>query len=163
MLHRDGLTFHRPLGASLDQLADNRNPYYGGGVVLSFNLTFKSDRAEYKRSKLQEKAAIDSLKRREDIILQDIDTAVKKSRSAYERTESTRAARKFAEDALDAEQKRFAAGTVSSFFVLRLQKDLTDARAAEIQAAADYNKALHQLYFREGTTLQRNKVELDLQ
>jgi len=50
----------------------------------------------------------------------------------------------------------------TSFIVLRLQKDLTDARAAEIKAAADYNKALHQLYFREGSTLQRNKIELEI-
>lgn len=147
---------------SLDNIADNRYPYYGGAVVLSFPLTFKSDRADYRRAKVQQKAAILSLKRVEDAVLQEIDTAVKLVRSAYEATESTRAARKFAEDALDAEQKKLEAGRSTSFIVLQLQKDLTDARAAEIQAAAEYNKALHQLYFREGTTLDRNKVQIDM-
>ncbi len=146
---------------SFDNIADNRFPYYGGAVTLSFPLTFKKDRAEYKGAKNQQVAAILSLKRREDSILQEIDTAVKKVRSAYEQTESTRVARRFAEEALDAEQKKFDVGRVSSFFVLRLQKDLTDARAAEIQAAADYNKALHELYFKEGTSLERNRVDLE--
>lgn len=148
---------------SLDDIADHRYPYWGGSVVLSFPLTLKADRSEYKRAKVVQKAAIDALKRREDVILQEIDTAVKKVRSAYEQTESTRAARKFAEDALDVEKKRFDAGNATSFIVLRLQRDLTAARAAEISAAANYNKALHELYFREGTTLQRNKVQLDVQ
>jgi outer membrane protein TolC len=147
---------------SLDSIADNRIPYYGGAAVLSFPLTFKADRADYRRTKVQQKAAILSLKRREDIVLQEIDTAVKEVKSAYQKTESTREARKFAEEALDAETKQFEVGRTTSFQVLQFQKDLTDARAAEIQAAADYNKALHQLYFREGTTMQRNKVELQI-
>ena len=46
--------------------------------------------------------------------------------------------------------------------MLELQKDLTDASAAEIDVLSKYNKAIHLLYFREGTTLDRNKVTLEL-
>ena len=147
---------------AIDNIADNRYPYYGGAVVLSLPFTFRSERAEFKRAKVQQKIAILSLKRVEDAVLQEIDLAVKLVRSAYETTESTRAARKFAEEALDAEQKKLEAGRSTSFFVLQFQKNLTDAAASEIKATADYNKALHQLYFREGTTLERNKVSIDL-
>ena len=147
---------------ALDAIADNRNPYYGGALVLKFPLTFKSDRADHKRAKIQKEAAILDLKRREDAVLQEIDLAVKLVQSAYQATESSRAARKFAEEALDAEQKKLEAGRSTSFFVLQFQKDLTDAAALEIRAAAEYNKALQQLYFREGTTLQRNNINLQL-
>jgi outer membrane protein TolC len=149
--------------ASFDHIADNRFPYYGGGLVLTLPLQFKSERAQYKRADLQKKAAIDALKRREHIIMLDIDTAIKKARSAYDRTESTRAARRFAEEALDAEQKRFTSGNLTAFMVLRTQTALTDARAAEIQAVADYNKSLYELYFREGTILSRSKVEFEIE
>ncbi len=148
---------------SLDHIADNRFPHYGGGITLTVPLGFRRERAEFQAAKNLKKQAILSLKRREDAILQDIEAAVKQARSAYEQTQSTRVARQFAEDALDAEQKKFEVGRVSSFFVLRLQKDLTDARAAEIRAAADYNKSLHELYFLEGTTLERTRVELEVQ
>jgi outer membrane protein TolC len=147
---------------SLDAIADNRNPYYGGALVLKFPLTFKSDRADYKRAKIQKQMAILDLKRREDAVLQEIDIAVKQVQSSYQATESSRAARKFAEEALDAEQKKLEAGRSTSFFVLQFQRDLTDASAVEIRAAAEYNKALQQLYFREGTTLHRNNVNLDV-
>jgi len=46
--------------------------------------------------------------------------------------------------------------------VLQLQRDLTTAAPNEIKALADYNKSLHQLYFREGTILDRMKVNLDI-
>jgi outer membrane protein TolC len=111
---------------------------------------------------VQEKIAIDTLKLVEDSVLQEIDIALKLVKSAYETTESTRAARKFAEEALDAEQKKLEAGRSTSFVVLQLQKDLTDAAALEIRATAEYNKALHQLYFREGTTFERNKIHLEV-
>jgi len=39
---------------------------------------------------------------------------------------------------------------------------LTAARSAEAQALADYNKALAQLAFDEGTTLERNKLDLEM-
>ena len=40
--------------------------------------------------------------------------------------------------------------------------DLTAARSAEIRALADYNIALEQLAFDEGTTLERNHIDLRL-
>ena len=53
-------------------------------------------------------------------------------------------------------------GKSTSFNVLQFQRDLTAARSAEVKALADYNKALHQFYFREGSTLERNKITLEL-
>ena len=46
--------------------------------------------------------------------------------------------------------------------MLQFQRDLTQASSAEIRAAAEYNKALQNLYFKEGTTLERNKVNLEI-
>jgi outer membrane protein TolC len=63
---------------------------------------------------------------------------------------------------LDAEQKKLDNGKSTSFVVLRLQRDLTDARAQEIRALADYNRALAQLYFEEGTILQKNRVKVEI-
>ncbi len=147
---------------SFETIDDNRFPRYGGAIVLNFPLSFKSERSAYKSAKLAKQAAILSLKRVEDSILQEIDIALKAVRSAYEATESRRQARIYAEEALAAEQKKLENGKSTSFQVLELQKDLTDASAAEIDVLSKYNKAIHLLYFREGTTLERNKVTLEL-
>ena len=147
---------------SLETIDNNRYPRYGGSIILSFPLTFRAERSAYKIAKLEKQAAILSLKRVEDSILQEIDIAVKEVSSRYQATQSTHQARIFAEEALDAEQKKLENGKSTSFQVLQFQRDLTTAASAEIKAIADYNKALHQFYFKEGTTLDRNKITVEL-
>lgn len=147
---------------SLDSIADNRFPTYGGFVVLTVPLVRKAERANYKEAIVNEQAAILTLKRKEDSVLQEIDIAVKEVISRYQTIESTRQARIFAEEALAAELQKLEGGKTTSFNVLQFQRDLTAARSAEVIALANYNKALHQFYFREGSTLERNKINLEL-
>jgi outer membrane protein TolC len=146
---------------SLEQIGDNRFHNYGGAVVLNFPLTFRADRANFKIAKVNTQTAILQLKLLEQSIVAEIDNAVKAIRSAYAATISSREARIYAEAALDAEQKRLENGKSTSFEVLRLQRDLTNASAQEINALAAYNRALYLLYLREGTVLQRAKINLD--
>ena len=91
-----------------------------------------------------------------------IDDAIKLARTQYQRVESTHQARLYAEAALDAAQKKLENGKSTSFEVLQLQRDLTAARSLGIQALADYNKALSQLSFNEGATLERNRIDLNV-
>ena len=86
----------------------------------------------------------------------------RRKRPSARQSGSTRAAREYAEAALQAEQKKLESGKSTSFEVLQLQKDLTTARSAEIRALADYNIALAQIAINEGTTLERRKVTLDV-
>ena len=148
--------------SSLSSLDDDRFPTYGGFVVLTVPLVRKAERANYKEAKVNEQTAILTLKRKEDSVLQEIDIAVKGVVTRYQTIESTREARIFAEEALTAELQKLEGGKSTSFNVLQFQRDLTTARSAEVKALADYNKALHQFYFREGTTLERNKINLEL-
>lgn len=84
------------------------------------------------------------------------------SRKCALKVDSTRKARIFAEQALQAEQIKLEHGTSTSFVVLQLQSSLTTARSSEIRALADYNIALEQLAFDEGTTLERNNIKLEV-
>jgi len=54
---------------------------------------------------------------------------------------------------VDAELKKFENGMSTSFEVLRIQTDLSDAQVAEIRAVLDYNKALADLERAKGTLL----------
>ena len=58
------------------------------------------------------------------------------------RVQSARASRELQEKKLEAEEKKQAAGMSTSFFVFQAQRDLSQARTAEIQAISDYNKSL---------------------
>jgi hypothetical protein len=45
--------------------------------------------------------------------------------------------------------------------VLQYQNSLTAARSAEIRALANYNEALSNLAAQEGSTLERNNINLE--
>ena len=68
--------------------------------------------------------------------------AARNVQTNQKRVDSARASRELAERRLDAEQKKFAAGIQTSFFVFQAQRDLAQARTQEIQAISDYNKSL---------------------
>ena len=58
------------------------------------------------------------------------------------RVDTTRAAREFARSRLDAEQRKFAAGTSTNFLVFQAQRDLAQAANNELRAILDYQKSL---------------------
>jgi outer membrane protein len=91
----------------------------------------------------------------------EIDNAIKQAQSDYQSVDASRQARIYAESALDAEQKKYAVGKSTTFTVLQLQNTLTADRAAEIRALANYNESLANLAQQEGTTLIRQKVDID--
>ena len=78
------------------------------------------------------------------------------------RIQATHEAKLYADAALDAEQKKLENGKSTSFQVLQLQKNLTDARSSEIKALSDYNIALAQLALDEGSILERRRVSIDV-
>ena len=91
-----------------------------------------------------------------------IDNAVKAAQSSWEGADASRQARIYAEAALDAEQKKYAVGKSTTFTVLQLQNNLTSARSQEIRSLANYNISLSNLAEQEASTLERNKLDLQV-
>jgi outer membrane protein TolC len=153
-----GMTF----GDSLEAISDNENPFHSFGVVLSVPLTMHDARYRYKTSKAQKAQLLLQLKKKEQDILVQIDDAVSTAESEYQRINASKAAREFAEAALDAEQKKLQNGKSTSFQVLILQRDLTNRRFEEIQAMTDYYKALAQLALVEGSSLEKHNINVQV-
>ena len=59
-----------------------------------------------------------------------------------QRVQTTRASRELASRRLEAEQKKFAAGTSTSFIVFQAQRDLAVGQNNELRAVLDYNRSL---------------------
>ena len=102
------------------------------------------------------------LKKLEQDILVQVDNALTALRSAGQRVKSTHQGRIYAEAALDAENHKFEAGMSTVFLVEEMQRLLTTARSAEIRALADYNTAVVQLAFSEGSTLEKNHLQVQV-
>ncbi len=150
----------REFSDSFANIARRDQPSWTIGAVASIPLSNKAARENVNRQKVIANQADLLLKKQEQTALLEIDNNLTSVRTALDKIESTRQARIYAEQALDGGQKRLQAGTTTSFEVLQLQKDLTEARSAEIGAIRDYNNALADLFQSEGTTLERKKIEL---
>jgi outer membrane protein TolC len=119
-------------------------------------------RNNYKSDKVTLKQLVLTLKKLEQTIMTTIDNDIKQAQSSYQQVSATRAAREYAAEALDAEQKKLESGKSTTYTVLQMQRDLTTARGNEIQALATYNKALAQLSLDEGSTLQRLGINVEV-
>lgn len=149
-------------GEAFNRLGDGAYPYYSVGVVLNYPIGNVAARNKYKAARqLKEQAAL-NVKKVEQTIFVQVDNSLKILDRTYQRTLATRKATEYAEAALNAEKQKLADGTSTSFLVSEYERNYVSARSSEILATADYNKALAQLAFEEGTILDKNQIKLDV-
>jgi outer membrane protein len=137
-------------------------PFYTYGGKITIPLGNTTARNTYKADKATREQVVLALKKLEQNIMIQIDNDIKQAQSNFERVQATRAARQYAEAALDAEQKKLENGKSTTYTVLQMQRDLTTARGNEIQALAAYNKSLSQLSLDEGGTLDRLGISVEV-
>jgi len=135
---------------ALYEIQQRERPTYSIGGQLTYPLANISARNNYKGAKVTLAQALLTVKRWERDIMVAIDNDIKQAQSSFEQVGATRAAREFAEAALDAEQKKLENGKSKPYTVLQTQRDLTTARGNEIQALDNDNKNLAQLSLDEG-------------
>jgi len=145
---------------TFNQFNQGNAPFYSYGAQLSVPLSNIGARNTYKSAKVTLQQYLLQLKQLEQNVMVEIDNAVKEAQSDYQAVQASRQARIYAEAALDAEQKKYAVGKSTTFTVLQLQNNLTAARSQEIRALANYNEALATLAQQEGSTLERNNINV---
>lgn len=150
------------LGTAFDQIDNGVAANDMFGVIFSIPLSRAKERADYRATKETRAQFELRLKQREELVLREIDDAIKIAGNYREQVAATQRAAEFAKAAVDAEQTKLAAGRSTAYVVLQLQRDLARAESAEALARADYLKARAQLDFAEGSTLERNQISLEL-
>ena len=91
----------------------------------------------------------------------DVRNAAQAVDSSRRRVLSAREARVNAELQLEGEQRLYQVGRSTTFLLFQRQNALTNARASELRAETDYNKALADLQRATSTTLRVNNVVVD--
>ena len=149
------------LGDNLTEIRNGNHSFYSYGAFVSIPLGGNyAGRNQYKSDKAGLKQLLLTLKQTEQTIVVAVDNDVGAVRSTLQQVYATRDARVYAEEALAAERKKLENGKSTSFVVLQLISNLTTARVSEILALANYNIAVSQLAFDEGSTLEVDHVEL---
>jgi outer membrane protein TolC len=152
----------REFSGALGGLQDCTSPAFSFRAVLTFPLSNRAARYNYKASKVNVQQGLLRLKELEQSILLQIDNAITDASTSFGRIEATKQARVYAEAALAAEQKKLENGKSTNFEVLRLQRDLTSSRSAELGALTTYNIALAQLALSEGSILEERGIKFEI-
>ena len=147
---------------ALNDIEERNLPYYLFGGRFSYPLSNRTARNNYKSSKASLEQVVLTLKKLEQTVMIAIDNDIGTIRANFDQVHATRTAREYQESALDAEQKKLESGKSTTYTVLQVQRDLTAARGAEIQALDTYNKSLSQLSLDEGSTLDRLGIHFEV-
>lgn len=152
--------FDRTMAESLSRLTSREQIIWSAGGVVRIPFPNRTGRGAEEGARLQVAQQLVALKELEQRIVVQVDNTSGEVVTARERVRSTDAARRLAQETLDAGQERLNAGVLTTFEVLELQRRLALAEAAEIRARADYNKSVTEYYRQSGTTLLMYNVKV---
>jgi len=146
------------LAGSLGNLFGLNYPSYRVGVNISFPLGNRVAKANFGRSQVEGEKIANNEAQTEQTVEAEVRNALQAMRSAESRFQSAHDARIAAEELYASEERQFRAGTTTFFLVVQRQTDMAVARAREIQARTDLNKAVSEFNRSIGNTLTANNV-----
>jgi outer membrane protein TolC len=136
------ISVNRSYGTALSDVFTSAYPQWNFGVQIGYPLGASTAHANLARARLEYQQAQTQLKNMQLQVSTQVREAARNVNTNQKRVQSARASRELQEKKLEAEEKKQAAGMSTSFFVFQAQRDLAQARTAEIQAISDYNKSL---------------------
>jgi len=147
---------------SMDFSSDAFEDYQYGVVGLSLELPIgrRFGNANYAEALLRKRQLqLDKQNIRSQIEL-EVRAALRDMRAAYKRYKAAALSKEYAVESLATEQEKYRSGLSTSYQVMLFQRDLTDARATEIDAISDYQTAIIALYKAAGITLEQNNITI---
>lgn len=131
----------RGFGSVLGDLFSNTYPNWTASLNISYPIGNSQQHATLARARLQYTQSQTQIRSQELQVATDVRQAARQVRTNQQRVLAARAARELSERRLDAEQRKFTAGTSTSFFVFQTQRDLAQARNNELRVVLDYNRS----------------------
>jgi HAE1 family hydrophobic/amphiphilic exporter-1 len=133
---------NRSFGSVLGDLFANDYPTWTATLNLSYPIGTSQQDAALARTRVQRSQTQTQLRNQQLQVETDVRLRARSVLTNQQRVASTRASRELAERRLEAEQRKFAAGTSTNFLVFQAQRDLSQARNQELSAILDYNTSV---------------------
>ena len=146
---------------AVGQLFKRNFPEYNLGFQLNVPLRNRAaladianDTLRLRQQELQEQRQLNSIR----VDVQNALIALQQARAQHQAAVKNRVLQ---EQTLDAEQKKYALGSSTVFFVIQAQRDLAVAQQAEVSAMATYSRARTQMDIATGSVLAAHNISLD--
>ena len=133
------------------------------GVAIQFPFKNKTAEANLAGARIAQEQLMASTRAQEQLIEVDVRNSAQAVESARQRVLSAREARANAELQLESEQRLYQVGRSTTFLLFQRENALANARASELRAETDYNKAIADLQRATSTTLRANNVVVETQ
>jgi len=129
-------------GDALSRVFGRDFPTWRVGFNISYPILNRQGRASAAQARLAKEQAEASFRRLELQVAAEVRSAGRAVETNFKLVAATGAARELAAQRLDAEEKKFAAGMSTNFFVTQAQRDLALAEVNEIRSIANYRKSV---------------------
>jgi outer membrane protein len=149
------------IGSTLNQLVNSTAPDKGVGLQINIPLRNRAAQALQIRSELeyrQIQMALQQTENRVSIEVRQAQFAVEQNQASVA---SAKAAQDYAQQSLDAEQKKYQFGTSTTTAVLQTRSALASAESTLMSAMAAYEKSRVELDRAVGTLLDNNGISID--
>lgn len=148
-------------GDAFTSLANRDFPDRGAYVSLSIPIRNRAAQSNQIRSELEYRQNQLNLQQQKNQISLQVRNAAFALQQARAGVEAARAARDYAQQSLDAEQKKYALGASTSYLVLQQQSNETQAASNYVAALSTYEKDRVALDQVTATILDRNGISME--
>lgn len=146
---------------ALDLIPDADFPTYQATLTLGIPIGNRNLEANYAKARLDREQKAVEYENLEQAAIVAVGTAVRRVQTDRKRIDAAEKNRILQEKTVEAEQRKFENGLSTSFEVLQLQRDLSEARSAENAARRDYRTSLANLEAVTGTLEKKLGVALE--
>jgi len=128
------------------------------GLSADLPLGRRADTAQHRLAELTRESASRSIENLIQIVELDVRTAYTEVARSRAQIDAGVVTRELQEELLRSETEKFENGLSTALDVALVQRDLLNARIAEVRAVIDFRKSLVELYRMEGTLLARRGI-----
>jgi len=148
-------------GDAFQQVIDRKFKNWSVGLNFSYPILNRAARGAYGAAKYVWESDKASLTTAEQNVVVEVRAAARAIDTARRSIVAAQKGRELAEKNLDAGKKKFDNGMATSFEVTQIQRDLSVARTAELQALTIYRKALAAYHFATSDILDWKGVRIE--
>lgn len=148
------------LGDSLDQLFGFNYPVYGFGVALQLPLRDRRAAADYADAVVNKRLELLRVRAQEENARLEVLNAITQVENSKASIELAKIALDLAQKRVEADQKRYDLGTITLFFLLDSQTQLTQAQSTLVNQTVQYRRNLTNLHRTTGNLLQERGIAI---
>jgi len=147
---------------SMQELYTGRGfDYWSLGLKLEIPLGNREAEGRYRQTKLERMKMETEIKSLDEKIANEVKKGILDIQTTIKMREASGVTVEYAEQNLQVEEQRFKAGESTSYDVLKLQKDVTEAKTRHIKALIEYTKAWARVRAAEGVSLKEYEIEFN--